>query len=315
MIFRIRARAFGRGLGAGDQLGRRRRFCHTVGIAPGNIFRIASRQTLVLLFAAIIAFGGCLWGSFHFDDYSLFSADLWRPFDIRPLTYLTFWVNDDWAAAIRSDITRSICCCTYRGGAAVDVLAAAGASEGGLDRGGDLRGSSVSSRAGELHLRAKHVAGDVAVPGVAGELDARQALVGGGVVWRGAARQGRVRRISVFLLLLEVAGPREGCPTSAKGAARAAKPDRLCREERYLAPIARCSRFRWRLESEYSSRRQRARVGRRRAGGHFLAVVQSGAGPGDSALLAYVSVSLGFQRGSGDHGSPCLGRRPALGSR
>src|SRR5262249_12058784 len=55
---------------------------------------IFSRQTLVLLFAAIIAFGGCLWGSFHFDDYSLFTGSLWRPFDIRPLTYLTFWVNE-----------------------------------------------------------------------------------------------------------------------------------------------------------------------------------------------------------------------------
>ncbi|HYL75411.1 MAG TPA: tetratricopeptide repeat protein [Bryobacteraceae bacterium] len=44
--------------------------------------------------AAIIAFGGCLWGSFHFDDYSLFSTSLWRPFDIRPLTYVTFWFND-----------------------------------------------------------------------------------------------------------------------------------------------------------------------------------------------------------------------------
>lgn len=44
--------------------------------------------------AAIIAFGGCLWGSFHFDDYSLFSTDLWRPFDIRPLSYMTFWFND-----------------------------------------------------------------------------------------------------------------------------------------------------------------------------------------------------------------------------
>ena len=49
---------------------------------------------MVLLFAAIIAFGGCLWGSFHFDDYSLFSEDLWRPFKIRPLTYLTFWLNE-----------------------------------------------------------------------------------------------------------------------------------------------------------------------------------------------------------------------------
>jgi tetratricopeptide (TPR) repeat protein len=34
-----------------------------------------------------------LWGSFHFDDYSLFSSDLWRPLAIRPLTYATFWFN------------------------------------------------------------------------------------------------------------------------------------------------------------------------------------------------------------------------------
>ena len=43
--------------------------------------------------AAIIAFGGSLWGSFHFDDYSLLAGNLWRPLDIRPLTYLTFWIN------------------------------------------------------------------------------------------------------------------------------------------------------------------------------------------------------------------------------
>jgi tetratricopeptide (TPR) repeat protein len=64
-----------------------------VGIAPRYASWFLSRQTIVLLIAAIIAFGGSLWGSFHFDDYSLFSTDLWRPFDIRPLTYLTFWMN------------------------------------------------------------------------------------------------------------------------------------------------------------------------------------------------------------------------------
>jgi protein O-mannosyl-transferase len=37
--------------------------------------------------------GSCLWGSFHFDDYSLFSGSLWTPWLIRPLTYLTFWIN------------------------------------------------------------------------------------------------------------------------------------------------------------------------------------------------------------------------------
>jgi len=57
---------------------------------------LSSRQLVVLLLAVIIAFGGCLWGSFHFDDYSLFSGSLWRPFDVRPLTYLTFWLNDEW---------------------------------------------------------------------------------------------------------------------------------------------------------------------------------------------------------------------------
>jgi len=62
-----------------------RSFCHTV--------IIVSRQSLLLALAAIIAFGGCLWGSFHFDDYSMFSRDLWRPLETRPLTYLTFWMN------------------------------------------------------------------------------------------------------------------------------------------------------------------------------------------------------------------------------
>jgi protein O-mannosyl-transferase len=89
--------AFGSGFGAGNQLGRRRfrgcaprtTSCHNGGI----VSRIDFRQTLGLLFAVIIAFGRSLWGSFHFDDYSLFSADLWRPFEIRPLTYLTFWLN------------------------------------------------------------------------------------------------------------------------------------------------------------------------------------------------------------------------------
>jgi len=78
-------RALARSLGAGNQLGRRGFFCQT-GI-------ISSRQNLLLCLAAIIAFGGCLWGSFHFDDYSLLAGELWRPLEIRPLTYLTFWMN------------------------------------------------------------------------------------------------------------------------------------------------------------------------------------------------------------------------------
>ena len=45
------------------------------------------------MLAALCAFGASLAGSFHLDDYSLFSQDLWRPLEPRPLTYLTFWVN------------------------------------------------------------------------------------------------------------------------------------------------------------------------------------------------------------------------------
>jgi protein O-mannosyl-transferase len=41
----------------------------------------------------VVAFGASIGGSFHLDDYSLFSQDLWRPFQVRPLTYVTFWIN------------------------------------------------------------------------------------------------------------------------------------------------------------------------------------------------------------------------------
>ncbi|MGA3027777.1 MAG: tetratricopeptide repeat protein [Bryobacteraceae bacterium] len=52
---------------------------------------------------ALVAFGWSVAGSFHFDDYSLFSSravvapagllELLRPLQSRPLTYLTFWVD------------------------------------------------------------------------------------------------------------------------------------------------------------------------------------------------------------------------------
>ena len=52
---------------------------------------------------AVAAFGWSVAGTFHFDDYSLFTtntviapsgiADLFRPWQTRPLTYLTFWAN------------------------------------------------------------------------------------------------------------------------------------------------------------------------------------------------------------------------------
>ncbi len=64
---------------------------------------IALRPILVLLLLALVAFGGSLAGSFHFDDYSLFAdpavasagggLSVWEIARTRPLTYFTFWLN------------------------------------------------------------------------------------------------------------------------------------------------------------------------------------------------------------------------------
>lgn len=61
------------------------------------------RETLLVIAAALIAFGYSVFGSFHFDDYALFSdpaiaspngwLEVWRPIQTRPLTYFTFWLN------------------------------------------------------------------------------------------------------------------------------------------------------------------------------------------------------------------------------
>src|ERR1035441_218384 len=61
------------------------------------------RERLILLAAALIAFGASLGSGFHFDDYAIFSdpalqsargwLDVWAPLQTRPLTYLTFWLN------------------------------------------------------------------------------------------------------------------------------------------------------------------------------------------------------------------------------
>jgi protein O-mannosyl-transferase len=61
------------------------------------------RDRLILTFAALVAFGASLAGSFHFDDYAIFAdpsltagrgwLEVWRPLQTRPLTYLTFWLN------------------------------------------------------------------------------------------------------------------------------------------------------------------------------------------------------------------------------
>jgi hypothetical protein len=64
---------------------------------------IALRDKLILVLAALIAFGGCLFAGFQFDDYAIFSdasltspwgwAEVWRPMQTRPLTYFSFWLN------------------------------------------------------------------------------------------------------------------------------------------------------------------------------------------------------------------------------
>src|SRR5690349_8429959 len=61
------------------------------------------RERLLLLAAALAAFGASLGSGFHFDDYAIFSdpaltspmgwLDLWTLRQTRPLTYLTFWLN------------------------------------------------------------------------------------------------------------------------------------------------------------------------------------------------------------------------------
>jgi hypothetical protein len=60
------------------------------------------REKFLLWFAALIAFGGCVFAAFEFDDFALFSKspvmlpahwiDCFR--QTRPLTELTFWLND-----------------------------------------------------------------------------------------------------------------------------------------------------------------------------------------------------------------------------
>ena len=61
------------------------------------------RARLVLLAAALLAFGASLGSGFHFDDYAIFSdpalqsargwMEVWAPLKTRPLTYFTFWLN------------------------------------------------------------------------------------------------------------------------------------------------------------------------------------------------------------------------------
>jgi protein O-mannosyl-transferase len=61
------------------------------------------RHRLIVFIAALVAFGGGLAASFHFDDYAILSdpvltspsgwIEVWRPLQTRPLTWFTFWAN------------------------------------------------------------------------------------------------------------------------------------------------------------------------------------------------------------------------------
>src|ERR1035441_716623 len=61
------------------------------------------RERLILLAAALLAFGASLGSGFHFDDYAIFAdpalqsargwLEVWAPLQTRPLTYFTFWLN------------------------------------------------------------------------------------------------------------------------------------------------------------------------------------------------------------------------------
>jgi hypothetical protein len=61
------------------------------------------RARLLLLAAALLAFGASLGSGFHFDDYAIFAdsrlasprgwLEIWNWRQTRPLTYLTFWLN------------------------------------------------------------------------------------------------------------------------------------------------------------------------------------------------------------------------------
>ena len=70
------------------------------------------RTRLLLLAAALVAFGASLGSGFHFDDYAIFSdsslqssrgwLEIWSLRQTRPLTFFTFWLNGGSPAAMHA---------------------------------------------------------------------------------------------------------------------------------------------------------------------------------------------------------------------
>src|SRR5512140_1876322 len=64
---------------------------------------VALRENLLVLIAALAAFGGSIAAPFQYDDYATFAdpaiasaagwREVWSPLQTRPLTYFSFWLN------------------------------------------------------------------------------------------------------------------------------------------------------------------------------------------------------------------------------
>lgn len=85
---------------------------------------VALRFRILLVVAALVAFGGAVWAPFQFDDFSLGadaalnSADGWEQVftaaQTRPLTFLSFWLNlrvssDPWTFHLVSLLLHLVC--------------------------------------------------------------------------------------------------------------------------------------------------------------------------------------------------------------
>ena len=237
------------------------------------------RARLLLLAAALLAFGASLGSSFHFDDYAIFSdpalestrgwIEVWAPLQTRPLTYFTFWLNrqigggDPLGLSPLQPVLSS-----GRRAAGLGMPAPLAAGARGLDRGRALRPASHTVRSCRLRLGAEHPAGGPVLLCRALPVAPRAALGRGRVLRRRAARQGGMRGVSAAAGL---------APLARQFAGRAEVPGGAGRHVR-----ARAGRRRARHLGDHRDPRH----SRRRASRHFPVPVSSGAGRRDLALPA-----------------------------